>query len=144
VGYAFGKENASLRPFEVTMDAKAVLIVDDDEFHRYTTRMMLQNAGFEVREATTGQEGLRLAQEHPDLIILDLHLPDISGVEVCRLLKASSQTASIPVLHVTAVYPGSEELSEALEAGTDGYLTRPIDTEQLLATMKTVLARRAA
>jgi DNA-binding response OmpR family regulator len=127
------------------MDRRAsILIVDDDEANRYTTRLMLERAGFGVREAETGRGGLELADEGPDLVMLDLHLPDISGLEICRQLKASARTSFIPVLHVTAMYPGSEERAEALAAGADGYLTRPLDAEQLLATITTVLARRAA
>jgi len=120
--YGFGKENAR---FLAAMNTKGtILVVDDEESHRYTTRLMLQHAGFQVREATTGQEALQLAEEHPDVIILDLHLPDIAGVEICRILKAAPGTAAIPVLHVTALYPGAEERAEALAAGADGYVTR--------------------
>ena len=140
--YGFGKENAR---FLAAMNTKGtILVVDDEESHRYTTRLMLQHAGFQVREATTGQEALQLAEEHPDVIILDLHLPDIAGVEICRILKAAPGTAAIPVLHVTAVYPGAEERAESLTAGADGYVTRPLDPAQLLATITTLLARRAA
>jgi CheY-like chemotaxis protein len=135
----------ALRPFEVAMTGKAlVLIVDDEAFHRYTTRMMLQQAGFDVKEAATGQEALRLAEEHPDVVLLDLHLPDISGIEICRKLKQTPSTAAIRVVHVTAAYLGSAERREALEAGSDGYLMRPIDAPQLMATIKAVLTRRAA
>ena len=127
------------------MDTKAtILIVDDAESLRYTTRLILQHAGFQVKEAATGQEALRLADEDPDVIILDLHLPDVAGVEVCRILKAAPRTATIPVLHVTAVYPGAEERAESLAAGADGYVTRPLDPAQLLATIEALLARRAA
>jgi CheY-like chemotaxis protein len=121
-----------------------VLVIDDQESHRYTTRLMLQQGGWEVKEAATGQEGLRLADELPDLIILDLHLPDVSGIEVCRRLKSSPRTTSIPIINVTAAYAGSEERSQALEAGADGYLLRPLDIPSLLATVTTLLARRAA
>src|SRR5687767_10679059 len=121
-----------------------VLIIDDQESHRYTTRLMLQQGGCEVKEAATGQEGLRLAEELPDLIILDLHLPDISGIEVCLRLKSSPRTTSIPIINVTAAYAGSEERNQALDAGADGYLLRPLDVPSLLATVNTLLARRAA
>ena len=140
--YGFGKENAR---FLAAMNTKGtILVVDDAESLRYTTRLILQHAGFQVKEAATGQEALRLADEDPDVIILDLHLPDVAGVEVCRILKAAPGTAAIPVLHVTALYPGAEERAEALAAGADGYVTRPLDPAQLLATITTLLARRAA
>jgi DNA-binding response OmpR family regulator len=126
------------------MGQTTILIVDDNEANQYTTRLMLERAGFGVWEAATGHQGLELAEEHPDLVIVDLHLPDISGVEICRQLKSAARTASIPVVHVTAMYPGSEERVEALAAGADGYLTRPLDADQLLATIKALLAQRAA
>jgi DNA-binding response OmpR family regulator len=127
------------------MPTKAtVLIVDDQESHRYTTRLMMQHAGFDVKEAATGYEGLSLASELPDLIILDLDLPDISGIDLCVLLKSSPHTARIPIIHVTAAYAGSEERRQALDAGADGYLTRPLDIAHMLATVKALLDRRAA
>src|SRR5687767_15942738 len=113
------------------MSKATVLVIDDQESNRYTTRLMLQHAGFEVKEAATGYDGLRQAGELPDLIILDLHLPDISGIDVCLLLKSSSKTASIPVINVTAAYAGSEERTQALDAGADGYLTRPLEAERM-------------
>ena len=121
-----------------------ILIVDDEEFHRETTRMMLLHAGFEVKEAVNGEEGRRLADEQPDVILLDLHLPDADGVELCRIFKAAARTAAIPVIHVTALYPGAAERAESLAAGADGYLTRPLDASQLVATIRAVLARRSA
>src|SRR5688500_16672684 len=103
------------------MTTKAtVLIIDDEESHRYTTGLMLQASGFDVKEAATGYEGWRLAADLPAVIILDLHLPDISGIDLCLLLKSSPVTAGIPIIHVTAVYPGSDERSQALDAGADG------------------------
>jgi hypothetical protein len=127
------------------MNPKAtILIVDDDESHRYTTRLILEHAGLQVIEGATGQEALRLAEERPGVIILDLHLPDIAGIEVCRTLKTAPRTADIPVLHVTALYPGAAERAESLAAGADGYFTRPIDPAQLLATIEVLLARRDA
>jgi CheY-like chemotaxis protein len=137
-GYRLGDER------EWRMKPKGtILIVDDDEAHRYTTRLLLEHAGFEVKETATGDEALRLAEEHPDIIILDLHLPDIAGIEICRILKTTPQTEDINVLHVTALYPGAEERSESLAAGADGYFMRPIDPAQLLTTIQVLLARRA-
>jgi sigma-B regulation protein RsbU (phosphoserine phosphatase) len=118
-----------------------ILVVDDDPSHRYTTRLMLEHAGFRVTEAATGMEALRLAEDRPAVVVLDLHLPDVTGLEVCRLLKSTPRTADIRVLHVTALYLGAEERSESLAAGADGYFTRPIDAAQLVATINTLLAR---
>jgi CheY-like chemotaxis protein len=122
---------------------QTILIVDDDEAHRYTTRLILEHAGFQVTETATGVEALRLAEGHPDVILLDLHLPDVDGIEVCRILKTTPQTEDINVLHVTALYPGAQERAESLAAGADGYFTRPIDPKQLLTTIQALLARRA-
>jgi DNA-binding response OmpR family regulator len=120
-----------------------VLVVDDDASHRYTTRLMLEHAGFEVVEAATGEEALHLAGLQPHVVLLDVHLPDADGMDLCRTLKTSRRTATIPVLHVTALYPGSAERAESLAAGADGYLTRPLDAEQLIATIQAVLGRRS-
>jgi len=125
-------------------EERVVLIVDDDEANRYVTRLMVERGGFQVREAATGREGLDLVEDRPDLVIVDLHLPDMSGVDLCRQLKTSTRTSAIPVLQVTALYPGSAERADALAAGADGYLARPLDGEQLLATIRALLASRAA
>ncbi len=121
-----------------------ILVVDDDASHRYTTRLMLEHAGFDVTEAASGTEALRLAEDRPDVVVLDLHLPDITGLEVCRLLKTTPRTADIRVLHATALYLGSEERSESLAGGADGYFTRPIDAAQLVATINALLTRPRA
>src|ERR1700683_3805292 len=77
-----------------------ILVVDDNEPARYALRRMLQIHGYVVEEAATGAETLRAAEKRPDLIILDIRLPDLNGYEVCRRLKASPRTALIPVLHL--------------------------------------------
>src|SRR5262249_48329409 len=78
-----------------------ILNVDDDLATRYAVTRTLQRAGFTVREASTGQEALALARENPDLILLDVQLPDITGFEVCQRLKADPATAPIPVLQMS-------------------------------------------
>src|SRR5712672_341528 len=82
----------------------SILVIDDIEANRYTMIRWLEKAGFNVMEAGTGQEGLRLAREQPDLIILDVNLPDCTGFDVCRELKSNSETAAIPVLQVSATF----------------------------------------
>jgi CheY-like chemotaxis protein len=75
-----------------------VLFVDDDETNRHASSWLLQNAGFAVKEAASGSEALRLVGEQPDLVVLDVNLPDIDGFEVCRWIKTHPATTTIPVL----------------------------------------------
>jgi len=123
---------------------RTVLIVDDDEDVRMTTGDILRQEGFAVREAATGAEGLRLAAEHPDLIVLDVHLPDLDGFEVCRRLKTDPITAAIPVLHLSGVFRELDDRVRGLETGAAAYLTRPVDRAELLATIRTALRARHA
>src|SRR5437867_5995851 len=99
MGAGVGDERA------VTPDrAPTILTVDDSPQVREVITEILRCAGFEVREAATGADALRGAAEHPDLIILDIQLPDIDGFEVCRRLKADPATATIPVLHLSGTF----------------------------------------
>src|SRR5215203_6065979 len=91
----------TIRTADTTM-AQIILNVDDDEASRYVVSSNLRRAGFEVWEAESGTEALKLAQQRPDLILLDVNLPDINGFEVCRQLRHDLATASIPVLHLSA------------------------------------------
>ena len=118
-----------------------ILVVDDVEGSRYTLARMLKKARYEVREAATGGDALRLAMQGPDLIILDINLPDVNGREVCRRLKADPATASIPVLHLSASFVESENRAEGLESGADGYLTYPIEPRELIANIEALLRR---
>lgn len=121
-----------------------VLIVDDADSNRYTVGRYLKSAGFEIAEAKTAAEALRMAQEHPALIILDVQLPDMSGFEVCRRLKAAPETASIPVLQTSASFRTVKDKSLGLESGADGYLTSPLEPEELLATVNSLIRMRKA
>src|SRR5215203_5139458 len=116
----------------------AILHIEDDPANRYATGRILQREGFTVREAATGAEGLRLLSEEPDLVILDVRLPDLSGFEVCRRIKADPATATIPVLHLSASYV------TGLEGGADAYLVQPVDPDVLVATAKALLRLRRA
>jgi PAS domain S-box-containing protein len=119
-----------------------VLNVDDYEAGRYATTRVLRQAGYEVIEATTGAEALEKAEEHPDLIVLDVNLPDVDGFEVCRRLKQAPSTASIPVLYLSAAYRGPEHRVQGLDLGADGYLTQPVDGRELVATVNALLRAR--
>ena len=122
-----------------------ILHVDDNEANRYVVSRMLRQAGFEFKEAATGEAALRLvAEQQPDLIILDVQLPDISGFEVCRRLKANPVTSSIPVLHLSASFVKSKDKVQGLESGADGYLAQPVEPIELIATVKALLRIRQA
>jgi PAS domain S-box-containing protein len=122
-----------------------ILNVDDNEMCRYAVTRMLQHNHFRVREAGTGTEALRIARsEQPDLVLLDVNLPDVNGFEVCRQLKAEASTARIPVLHITASYYSPADMARGLEGGADSYLTEPVEPEVLVATIRSVLRARSA
>jgi len=120
-----------------------ILCVDDTEAGRYAVAQVLRQAGFEVIEAASGAEALRLAAQNPDLILLDVNLPDIDGFEVCKRLKAAPASAAIPVVHLSATYVRGDEMARGLEGGADGYLTQPLEPPVLLATVRAFLRLRA-
>jgi PAS domain S-box-containing protein len=116
-----------------------ILYVDDDGDYRETYGMVFRQAGFDVREARTGNEALRLAAQHPDLVVLDVNLPDINGYEVCRRIKTHPATNAIPVLHLSTVFVRSAERTHSLEEGADAYLTKPVEPHELLAHVRALL-----
>jgi signal transduction histidine kinase len=126
------------------LSTPSILCVDDDEVDRQTFTWMLRHAGFRTREAGTGADALRLAKEKPDLIILDVNLPDIDGFEVCRRIKSHPATESIPVLHLSGVYLQSEDSSQVAADGADGYLTKPVEPREMIATVRALLRTRRA
>jgi PAS domain S-box-containing protein len=123
---------------------KLILNVDDVEAGRYAITRSLLQAGFEVVEATNGSDALKLAEERPDLILLDVNLPDLDGRKVCKMIKANPYTSSIPVVHLSATFVQSEERAEGLEGGADGYLVQPVDPRVLVATIRSLLRLKEA
>ncbi|MEH2176381.1 hybrid sensor histidine kinase/response regulator [Nostoc sp.] len=122
-----------------------ILHVDDNEANRYVVTRILQNAGFSVVEAVTGTTGLEaVVNFQPDLVILDVQLPDISGFEICRQIKANPETAFIPVLHLSASFVQSQDKAEGLDSGADAYLVQPVEPIELLATLRSLLRIRRA
>jgi CheY-like chemotaxis protein len=119
-----------------------VLCVDDDADERRALAWVLEAAGLEEEEAATGGEGLRLAARNPGLVVLDVNLPDIDGFEVCRRIKAHPATAGIPVLHISGVFVNPDDVNRALAEGADGYLTKPVDPQVLLAWTRALLRSR--
>lgn len=121
-----------------------ILNVDDYAPGRYMRTKILTQAGFEVREAATGHDALRIAREKPQLIVLDVNLPDIGGFEVCRQVKQNPETAGTIVLHLSASSLLPEHRIAGLDGGADGYLTEPISPEVLVATVRALLRAHSA
>jgi PAS domain S-box-containing protein len=120
-----------------------ILLVDDSDGSRYANARILSSAGFVVREASTGRSALEMARG-VDVVLLDIKLPDMNGLEVSRRLKADPATSAIPILHLTATYGAGEDQAAALEAGADGYLTDPVEPIVLVATVRSLLRAREA
>ena len=113
------------------MAGPVVLIVDDNAHNRKLTRDVLEFSGFSTLEAAGGVEGVAMAQEHvPDLVLMDIRMPDLSGTEALKLLKEDSRTAQIPIVaHTSSTMRGDEE--RFLAEGFDGYLQKPISVRAL-------------
>ncbi|WP_375769524.1 PAS domain S-box protein [Archangium gephyra] len=121
-----------------------VLVVDDTDAKRYLIAHTLRTAGMEVMEAVSGQEALAGALAGPDVVVLDVRLPDMSGFEVCRQLKEDPATAAIPVLYISALLQDAELEERLFEDGADGYIPQPIESRHLVAqTWALVRMRRA-
>jgi len=124
------------------MAHESILAVEDDEDILELLRYNLAKEGYRVTAVTTGEEGLRLAHSTtPDLILLDLMLPGVDGLEVCRSLKMDAKTRLAPIIMLTA--KGEEaDIVTGLELGAEDYITKPFSTRVLLARVRTVLRRR--
>jgi two-component system sensor histidine kinase/response regulator len=122
-----------------------ILNVDDYGPARYARSKVLTQAGFNVQEAGTGQDALRLASEcKPELVILDINLPDMNGLEVCQRLKKNPATSGIVVLHLTASSTSPRNMVDGLNCGADSYLTEPIEPDVLVAAIRALLRARQA
>jgi signal transduction histidine kinase len=122
-----------------------ILIVDDNEVGRYSKTRMLRFAGFDIAEAKDGKSTFEFVDQHlPDLILLDVNLPDVSGYEICRRLKASQRTSRIPVILTSAAFTKGVDRARGLDGGADGYLTEPIEPEVVQATVTSILRAKQA
>jgi signal transduction histidine kinase len=131
-------------PAAVDAGTIKILAVDDNEALRYSLVRTLRDAGYQVIEAKTGGEALALAGENPDLITLDVHLPDMMGFEVCKRLKSNPVTSRIPILHLSSTYIDAEARVQGLSSGADAYLAEPIDRAELVATVGALLRLKNA
>ena len=124
------------------MSKQTILIIEDERALVEVLTYNLRKEGFEVQSATDGQDGLRRAQTTlPDLIVLDLMLPVVEGLEVCRVLKSGARTRDIPLLMLTA---RSEEVDEIVgfQMGADDYVTKPFKIKPLIQRIKALLRRK--
>jgi len=121
-----------------------ILCADDTEAQRYVLVHVLRKAGFQVLEAGTGRAALAMMEAAPDLVVLDVNLPDISGIEVCRKIKSNPSTARTPVLQISATFVSTEARVAGLEGGADAYLVQPIAPDELTATVRALLRIRRA
>ena len=126
------------------LSTQKIVVVDDNPASLYSTSRILRSAGFEVIEATTAAEALAAADKDIGLIVLDINLPDIDGLEVCRRLRARSNTAFLPIVHLTATFVAYDDHQQGLSAGGDSYLTHPVDPPVLIATVRALLFARQA
>jgi CheY-like chemotaxis protein len=116
-----------------------ILIVEDNEMNRDMLSRRLERKGYEVIMAMDGRRGLAAARsEAPDLILMDMSLPEIDGWEVARQLKSDTTTRSIPVIALTA-HAMTSDRQKALEAGCDDYDTKPVEFQRLLTKIQTML-----
>jgi two-component system cell cycle response regulator DivK len=120
-----------------------ILIIEDNLDNLDLVRFLLEETEFQVLTAMDGREGLDMAREkHPDLLLLDLTIPEIDGWSVAHLLKASSETKNIKIVAMTAhILPGDRK--KAFDAGCDGYLTKPLDIPTFASMVKSYFAPKA-
>jgi DNA-binding response OmpR family regulator len=129
-----------ISPDEQAEQHPKILHVDDVESHRYSVTRLLQHAGFDVTGAETGADALSQAINHPpDLVLLDINLPDMNGFDVCKQLKDSPETAKVTVVHLTASSGNPESAAHSANVGADEFLTQPFIPAELIARLRSLL-----
>jgi two-component system, OmpR family, alkaline phosphatase synthesis response regulator PhoP len=125
------------------MAKEHILVVEDEDDIQELVRYNLAKEGYRVAQALSGEEGFKAAKSsNPDLIVLDLMLPGLDGLEICRLLKADPKTSHTPIVMLTAKGEESDVVS-GLELGADDYITKPFSPKVLVARLRAVLRRKA-
>jgi PAS domain S-box-containing protein len=120
--------------------AYTIVNVDDDDAGRYANSRILRRSGYRVLEASTGADALALlAKVKPQLLLLDVNLPDMNGLDVCRIVKANPATSDILVLQISPSQITAEDRVFGLEGGADAYLTEPVQANELVATSRALL-----
>jgi len=121
------------------MSAKTILYVEDNEFNRKIVRDLLKRTSYALIEANDGEAGVATALEkRPDLVLMDIQLPKISGIEATRRLRADPVTAATPIIAITSFALSGDD-QKAKEAGATAYLTKPYSPKELLALIRSIL-----
>ena len=123
------------------MAGELILVVEDNEKNRKLVRDVLTFKGYTIVEAETGEEGVRLAKERsPRLVLMDIQLPGINGIDALRQLRADDATRAIPVIAVTASAMDRDRQT-IMAAGFDGYQSKPLNVKEFMAAVEAILAR---
>ncbi len=123
------------------MSKKKILVVEDEESLLKLESILLTSKGYEVKGVSNGQEALdAVAEEKPDLILLDIMLPEIDGFEVCRRIKSDENTRDIPVIMLTAK-KSREDMARGEKVGADWYITKPFKSAMVIETIQRFLSR---
>ena len=121
------------------MAAARILVVEDNDMNMQLVEFLLEEGGYDIVKATSGEEALAITREAaPDLILMDIHLPGMDGLSVVRAMKADTRTARVPILALTA-HAMRGDKDRFLEAGCDGYISKPIDVKTFIASIRQYL-----
>jgi CheY-like chemotaxis protein len=125
------------------MSARNILVVEDNDMNMQLVEFLLEEGGYHIVKATSGEEALALTHDGagtPDLILMDIHLPGMDGLSVVRAIKSDPATARIPILALTA-HAMRGDKDRFLEAGCDGYISKPIDVKTFIASIEKYLRK---
>lgn len=118
-----------------------VLVVEDNEMNMQLVEYLLEEGGYEILKATSGEEAIKLTSEKlPDLILMDIHLPGMDGLSVVRQMKDNDRTQQIPILALTA-HAMRGDRDRFLQAGCDGYISKPIDVKTFVPSIEKYISR---
>lgn len=124
------------------MSARKILVVEDNDMNMQLVEFLLEEGGYEIVKATSGEEALAITRDRtdgaPDLILMDIHLPGMDGLSVVRAMKADDRTAGVPILALTA-HAMRGDKDRFLEAGCDGYISKPIDVKTFIQSIEKYL-----
>ena len=123
------------------MSERNILVVEDNDMNMQLVEFLLEEGGYRIVKATSGEEALAIARDGsgtPDLILMDIHLPGMDGLSVVRAIKADERTSRIPILALTA-HAMRGDKDRFLEAGCDGYISKPIDVKTFIASIERYL-----